>query len=219
MTEMTDPLPGLTRLIRIYAPSDRREPDNLIWALDTRLAGIIRSTREPMIGQMRIVWWEEALADASEVTGRGDPLLDALRAEGLAELPSLRILLDGWEALLADELDDIAVTRYATGRGEGLFAALAGGADLPLWLAAAGRLWACWDLSGHVRDEQVRQRAIALAQGELAALAHADWPRRWRGLRLLTGMARHDIVRGRAAPAGLTPGLYMRLLWLSAKGG
>ncbi|MEJ7935637.1 hypothetical protein WG907_15410 [Sphingobium sp. AN558] len=219
MTEMIDPLPALPRLILVYASPAHRRADSLIWSLDTRLAGIIRSTRDPLIGQMRIVWWEEALGEASGATGRGDPLLDALRIEGVAGLPALQSLLGGWEALLNDEWDDAGLKDYADGRGGGLFAALGRASQAPSWLAAAGRLWAYWDLSGHVRDNRLQQRAIVLARRELAALEGVKWPRQWKALRLLTGLASHDVRRGRAAPLGLTPGLYMRVLWLSAKGG
>lgn len=218
MTEIVDPLPPLTRLILAYALAERRRTDRLIWMLDARLADVVRSTREPMIGRMRIAWWDEALSDPGAVKGRGEPLLDAIRAQGLADSAALRSLLDGWEALLNDRLDDAALSSYASGRGEGLFMALADAPEPPPWLAAAGRLWAYWDLSAHVRDDDVRRRAVMLAQAALPGLAGASWPRGWKGLRLLTGLARHDVLRGRAAPQGLTPRLYMRLLRLSVPG-
>lgn len=219
MTEMVDPLPPLTRLILAYVPVGRRDRDRLIWTLDARLADVVRSTREPMIGQMRIAWWDEALSDGAGVKGRGEPLLEAIRAAGLADSAPLRSLLDGWEALLIDPLDDVTLNSYAAGRGEGLFMALADIPAPPPWLAATGRLWAYWDLSAHVGDAAVRQRAVALAQRELPALAEASWPREWKALRLLAGLARHDIMRGQAGAAGLTPRLYMRLLRLSVTGG
>src|SRR3546814_19992512 len=53
----------------------------IVWAFDARMAEIIRSTREPMIGQMRLTWWREALTKDPKVEGSGEPLMDALRSE------------------------------------------------------------------------------------------------------------------------------------------
>src|SRR3546814_10427540 len=62
----------------------------IVWAFDARMAEIIRSTREPMIGQMRLTWWREALTKDPKVEGSGEPLMDALRSEEhTSELQSL----------------------------------------------------------------------------------------------------------------------------------
>ncbi|RVT43119.1 squalene/phytoene synthase family protein [Sphingobium algorifonticola] len=183
----------------------------LLWAYDARLADIVRTTREPMVGQMRLTWWHEVLSDDGATKGRGDPLVDALRADRdvmAARDPMLR-MIDGWEALLdLLPLDDAALRAFAEGRGGGLFRALDRAAD-----ERAGALWALWDLSGHIGDAVTAQRAVSLAQDYLAARLAGAKP-----LRMLTRLARHDIGRGQPGPATMTPRLYARLLRMALPG-
>jgi hypothetical protein len=215
---MIDPELPLSRLIVTYAPADQRAGDRLIWAFDERLAQLVRTTTEPMIGQMRIAWWDEALGDTSGARGRGEPLLGAMRARGVAGVAGLRWMLDGWEALISDGApDEEAMRAFATGRGEGLFAALARTDDPPESLRAAGRLWCSWDLSAHLRPGPARDLAVTLARTELAAADAADWPKDWKALRLLTALARHDVSRGRAS-TGWTLRSYARLLRIALVG-
>lgn len=213
------PLPAL---LSAYAGRETAQ-QRLLWAYDARLADIIRTTTEPMIGQMRLAWWGDALADESGTKGRGEPLLAALRDAGLAGHPGLGAMLDGWEALLGDAApDDIALRAFGVDRGGGLFHALAGDERPPESLIHAGAVWALWDLSGHVGSAGEAARAIAVAQtileaGNMRDWAR-DWPRAWRPMRLAFGLAAHDVQRGQAAPRSLTPRLYARLLRLALVG-
>lgn len=197
-------LAPLPRLLASYAGHGAQQ-HRLLWAYDARLADVVRTTREPMVGQMRLAWWDEVLTDDTQIKGKGDPLVDALRANPgfLARRPGMLAMIDGWEVLLdALPLEEAALRTYAEGRGGGLFQAMEPDAH-----PKAGALWVLWDLSGHIGDPVTAQRAVDLAQQYLAA------PRaRSKPLRLATALARHDIARGRSAPSTLTPGLYARLL-------
>ena len=204
----------LPRLLAAYA-GRRAALHRLIWAYDARLADVVRTTREPMIGRMRLTWWHEALTDEQGAKGRGEPLVTALRgalmpAQGVGGLLQM---IDGWEALLdPPPLADDALLAFAAGRGGGLFRALAGEPDdLPEVVERAGRLWALWDLSGHVGDPGTAKRAVALAQDCLPA-ADARWRREWKPLRIAAALAAQDVRAGRLASAEMTPQLYMRLL-------
>jgi hypothetical protein len=204
MTGTDDNLSALAALLSAYAGRDAAR-HRLIWALDARLARLVATTSEPMIGQMRLAWWDEALTDDSGVKGRGEPLIDALRAIDATPIPGLSRWLDGWEAMIG-EAD---LHAYGEGRGGGLFHALAGA--LPDWLAQAGMVWALWDMSGHVGDEQVAARAVAMARAHLLT-EKPNWPAAWKPLRIAYRLARQDVEKGRRAPAGLTPILYLRLM-------
>jgi hypothetical protein len=193
-----------------------------VWRLDARLADIARTTTEPLIGQMRMTWWHEVVSDGTGSKGRGDPLVGVLRArmarDGGRVRAALLAMIDGWEAfvLVRDELDDDALRAFAEGRGGGLFRALAPDGGGEGWLADAGSVWALWDLSGHVSDAAVAERAVALA----VAL---NPPRtgRWSGttpLRIAYRLACGDVLAGRRAPATLTPGLYARFMRIALFG-
>lgn len=202
----------LARLLSAYAGKDA-ERHRLLWALDGRMAQLVASTSEPMIGQIRLAWWREALEDEAAARGRGEPLIDAMRAAGIAPPPGLSQWLGGWEALL-DETD---LPGFAAGRGGGLFRALADSEDVPDWLVRAGAVWALWDLSGHSGDADLADEAMALARRHLPE-GTLPWPRGWKPLRIAYGLACADVERGRRAPAGLTPGLYLRLIAMALRG-
>jgi len=220
MTQDIAPQAPLTRLRCAYARPEDAAAARLVWALDERLADLVRSTSQPMIGQMRIAWWDETLGDGSGAKGRGDPLVDALRATGLARRPGLPAMLDRWEALLGDGIDSASLLTFADGRGGGLFRALADEHEGPPWLAASGRLWALWDLARHLGpDDPMRAAALDLAREALPGIVAARWPRRWKMLRLATGLARHDVARGLSPSGRLTPRLYLRLVRLATLGG
>lgn len=203
---LSDDLSPLASLLSAYAGPDAPR-HRLVWALDARFARLVATTREPMIGQMRLAWWNDALTDESGVKGQGEPLIDAMRELAAAPPYGLSQWLDGWESLIGE----VDLPSYAEGRGGGLFRALVGAEDVPLWLAQAGAAWALWDLSGHISDRDMAARAIATAQDYISK-ERPIWPKAWRPLRIAYHLARHDIEKGRCAPAGLTPALYLRLM-------
>lgn len=215
-------LDPIIRLFSAYAGSHVAR-HRLLWAFDARLGQIVRTTTEPMIGQMRIAWWEDVLSDESRTKGRGEPLLAALRDAELAAQPGLGAMLDGWEALLgASAPDEIALRAFGVGRGGGLFQAQSDERQPPETLIQAGAVWALWDLSGRAGSAAEAACAIAVAQTFLKSGNLRDgvgsWPRRWRPMRLAFGLAAHDVQRGRVAPRHLTPRLYGRLLRLALVG-
>jgi len=209
----------LARLLSAYAGKDA-ERHRLLWALDVRLADIIRTTSEPLIGQMRLTWWHEVLTDETKTKGRGDLLVDAWREAGMVPGDGCSAMIDGWEELLGMEMaDEAALRAYAEGRGGGLFVAQTGAAlEAKPMLKAAGAVWALWDLSGHISDSATALRAIAVAKDYLPAASSGAWHRDWKASRLAFGIARKDVVKGQRAPGSLTPGLYARLLRIALVG-
>jgi hypothetical protein len=209
----------LARLLSAYGGRDAGR-HRLLWAFDARLADVVRTTSEPLIGQMRLTWWYEVLTDEAQSKGRGDPLVDGWRAAGLTATNGCLAMIGGWEQMIGQEApDDLALRAFAEERGGGLFAALAGEAgDAPSLLRNAGAAWALWDLSGHVTDMATADRAIALARGYLPAASKMRWPRLWTAQKIAFGLARHDMVRGVSAPRSLTLRVYLRLLRIALLG-
>lgn len=139
-------------------------------ALDAQLAEIVRTTTTPLVGQMRLAWWDEALRALDTAPAPAQPVLRALQAEVLPRAVSgaaLAAMIDGWEGLLtAEELGEESLALYADARGAGLFAAMAQLADIGSTSAAAGRCWALADLAAHVTDPALAGRVAAAALGE-----------------------------------------------------
>lgn len=171
-----------------YAHADVRPRLAALWAFDARLAAILRTTSNPMIGQMRLTWWHDAVDEADG--GKGEPVLRALAEAGLAEA-GLQRIVEGWEALL-DEPDDGSLTAYADGRGGGLFTLAADimSAKEPVDDAGAG--WALIDLARHHSSPAVTAMALGMARERLAA-APLQWSRAGRPLGALTKLGRRDL--------------------------
>jgi phytoene synthase len=72
-------IPPLQRLALAYAPAKSRAPLIALFALDARLADIVRHAHEPMLAQLRLAWWREQLTGGSGGPASGDPLLALLR--------------------------------------------------------------------------------------------------------------------------------------------
>jgi len=203
-----------------YARRHARRALAALFALDGALAQILRTTREPMVGQMRFTWWHEALTTLDTAPPPAEPILQGIASDVVPQgIAGARIagMIDGWEELLeAGPLDDDALLRHAGARGASLFAmagALAGaGARDPLELAGAG--WALADLARHLSDPTVAARALALAEPRLLAATRLRWSRPGRALGALAQIARMNcaVPLDQPVPAG-APGRVARLLF------
>ncbi len=121
-----------------------------LYALNDELARVAVSVREPMLGEMRLAWWEQALDDlAAGRGGRGQPVLEALApavASGRLPRAPLERMVQARTADLAREpfADEPALLRHLDGVSGALMEAAAvlldpGSAGVDT--TAAGRAW------------------------------------------------------------------------------
>jgi 15-cis-phytoene synthase len=202
-------------LILTYAPASGRAGLRALLALDDALAKLLRTTREPALGQMRLAWWREALEKLDRAPAPAEPVLKGLEAGVLRHGvtgASLVPIVHGWEVLIEEEvLGEEAMRRFGEGRGQ-LFVvagALLGSGGDPL--AAAGQGWALADLARNLDAEAERAIARALAVPLLDAAATARWSRQGRALGALAHRARLDLAEA-PKPAG-APSRVWRFLW------
>ena len=185
-----------------------------LFALDDTLGRILRTTREPLVGQMRLTWWHGALCALDTAPPPAQPVLQALAADVLPRGVSgatLARMIDGWEALLAEPLDGPALSRHAIFRGAGLFeaAAMLGATDRRI--ACFGRGWAYADICANVRDADVTTVARRRAIVRLArSFGYRRMDRSARALGALALSARMDL-EGTARPG--SPRRVARLAW------
>nr|WP_299910741.1 squalene/phytoene synthase family protein [Sphingomonas bacterium] len=201
-----------------YAPRAALPGMAALFALDESLARILRTTREPMVGQMRLTWWHEALSRLDTVPPPAEPVLQALAEHVIPRgVAGARLagMIDGWEELLEPEIDGEAIGRHAAGRGGTLFE-IAGevlGAAPTDPLTFAGTGWALADLARHLSDSPAAERALALAASPLARATGARWSRAARPLGALAHIARMNlrVPADQPLPIG-APGRVARLL-------
>ncbi|MBO9712032.1 squalene/phytoene synthase family protein [Sphingomonas sp.] len=202
-----------------YAPRHAQAALGALFALDESLATLLRTTTEPMLGQMRLTWWRDRLIGLDEGPPPGEPVLQAIAGEvlplgmrGAALVP----IVEGWHELVGNEaLDRAALERFAAGRGTlfGIGGQLCGAASGDP-LAAAGQGWALADLARHLSDPGEAGLARELAGAWLAEAAAARWSRGGRAFGALAHLARIDLALPADAPAPVgAPGRVWRMLW------
>ena len=209
---LIDGLSPLYRLALAYAPGPAKPAWLTFLALDTRLAGLLRQARDPVLAQIRLAWWRKRLEQPPGDRPRGEPLLARL-----ADWPdggsSLVPLVDGWEALLGDPpLPMNALESFAQGRAAGIsaLAACLGVADPAPDLA---RSWAMADLACHLGDP--REQAVAL-EGVAHSPSFAGLPKALRPLLVLQRVSSRAARKGGAVhlttPAALFTAMRAGLL-------
>ena len=194
--ELIAQLPTVQRLALSYAPARARAKLLTLLTLDNRLADILRGRgEEPIMAQMKLAWWRDRLRDDPANWPKGEPLLARLAEWGKTS-QQLAPLVDGWEVLLAEELDAAALDEYAAGRAlawRALHLEQGGAADLGQ-IEQAAREWALADLALHMGQgeeaERVRGTALALPWGAITL------PRTLRPLLVLRGLAQRALHRG-----------------------
>jgi len=215
-SSILDTLPALQRVALAYAPRAARLQTLALFALDARLASLVRHASEPMLAQLRLAWWRETLAGDPAHWPKGEPLLAALSSwEG--QLSALSGLVDGWEAMTEHApLPQDAINELAGARGAA-FAALARlvGADDEAELAARrGQAWAHADIASRLTHPEEKRSAMA-------RVAEQEWqagglPRRLRPLAVLHGLAARSAKRGedleQSGPFALVSAIRLGLL-------
>jgi 15-cis-phytoene synthase len=205
-------------LVLAYAPSAKRPALAALLALDDALALLLRTTREPALGQLRLAWWREALAKLDSAPAPAEPVLQAIAAEllplGIAGA-SLVPIVHGWEVLIEEErLDPDVLRRFGVGRGT-LFLAAAralGAVDDPV--EPAGQGWALTDLARHLSAPEEAGEASRQAEERLGAALHRRWSTRGRALGALAHLARMDLAIPSEAPVPHgAPSRVARLFW------
>lgn len=188
-SDLVAALPREQQLALVYAPAPARAATLALFALDTRLASLVRGLREPMLGQLRLAWWREQLTRSPGQRATGEPVLAALAA--WSDCSALVALVDGWEVLTDPAaLDASRVAEFAEGRARA-WAGLAQVLGLDVQQAGTAHRaacgWALADLGARLSDEG--GRAAASRQAAVHDWTPAALPRSLRPLAVLHGLS------------------------------
>jgi phytoene synthase len=206
VTMVTDPWLDLALS---YAPVKSRAALGALFALDTALGNVLRTTREPLVGQMRLAWWRAALEGLDASGAPAEPVLQSLTD---AVLPlgitggALSELVDAWEPLLG-EIGAGSIDDHARLRGRALFAmagmALNAAPGDPV--GDAGEGWALADLAANLSDPALATAARERAATLLARARRSRWSRNGRALGALA------LIADRRLSGPIPPTFVLRL--------
>ncbi len=178
----------------LYAAAPVRPAWMALHGLDLELESVVAGTTEPMIGEIRLAWWREALQGLD--TGRvpKQPLLQLIAAEVLPRGVSggeLAVLEDRWAGLIGS--DEVPEAHFS------------GGGDLFALLAR---------LAG---GDEAQARALGAAWAAGEAVPPGRYAAPLRPLLGLTRLAARDAARARAgAPPEPRGSLSRQLALLGA---
>ena len=198
-----------------YVPVARRPAVAALWRLDVALGQVLAGGREPLISQIKLAWWREALERLDRDSPPAEPVLESLAEHVLpagisgAELAAME---EGWRLLLGeDALTSEQLQVYASGRGGRLFALTARllGGD-GAFARPAGESWALVDLARRSGRPEDVEAALAAARAKEVG---RGWAPSLRPLGMLGALAARDAEEGRPHwEAQGAPGRMLRML-------
>ncbi len=178
-------------ILRAMVPARVRAMIDALWALDARLGELarVRPGSEPMLAQIRLQYWREALAKRNSAAP--DPVLAGVGAMSPAPNPDdLTALVDAWVGLVsAVTFDPAAALGFAEGRGRTLFglSAVVIGDQSP-FIGDLGVVWALCDLGLHSSDPEVARYCFAEAAQRWRDLSGKRAPRPLLALAAVSAM-------------------------------
>jgi phytoene synthase len=178
---------------------------------------VVRTTREPMLGPIRLAWWRERLEELDNgKTAPAEPRLQQVERELLPRGVSghgLAGLEAGWLRLFDPFPWSIETSEAVWLRGNllfGLGARVLGQAGEPI--QAAGGLWALVDVARHCSDGSSRHMLLTQARGFARSLGGARFPLALRPLSMLAALAIRDCRRGEPFEEEAMPGRAAAML-------
>jgi phytoene synthase len=206
---------------RFIADLQTRADVVALYAYDHELARAPRTASNPLVGEMRLVWWREVLDEIFESRPvRRHPtalaLAEMVRRRGLAREP-LEAMIDGRYRELDPQPMDAAEALSWAGDTAGTAAVLAAMLLDPGAFAesarSAGAAWALTHALAAGRLE-VEPGGVALEQALRAARADV----RGLSVRAFPAAAHATLARGRTKPAGSDLAKRLRLTLAVARG-
>ena len=200
-----------------YVPVRDRSALAALFAIDRAMGDVVRTTKEPMLGPIRLAWWRERLEELDEGTAApAEPRLQQAQRELIPRGVTgreLAALESGWLRLFDPFPWTVQTSEAIWFRGNllfGLGARLLGRADERI--QGAGGLWTLVDAARHCTDAESRATLIEQARSFARGLAGVRFPGPLRPLSMLTALAMRDCRRREPFQREGTPGRAAAML-------
>ena len=200
-----------------YAPLPNRGALAALFSLDRAMGDVVRTTKEPLLGPIRLAWWRERLEELDDDgTAPAEPRLQQAAAELIPRGVTgreLAALESGWLRMFDPFPWTVQTSEAIWFRGNllfGLGARVVGRADERI--QGAGGLWTLVDAARHCSDPQSRAMLVEQARSFARGLAGVRFPGLLRPLSTLTVLAIRDCRRGEPFEREGTPGRAAAML-------
>lgn len=200
-----------------YVPARDRGALGALFAIDAAMGDVVRTTREPMLGPIRLAWWRERLEELDAgAEAPPEPRLQAVERELIPRGVSGKdcvALEGGWLRLFDPFPWTIETSEAIWFRGNllfGLGARVLGRSDERL--QGAGGLWALADGARHCSDADSRAMLLGQARTFARGLGGVRFAAALRPLSMLSALAVRDCRRGEPFETEGTPGRAATLL-------
>lgn len=201
-----DELSPVLRLALVYAPAELRGAYEALLHFDSHLARIAFMPGEPMMKQIRLAWWREAVAELGD--NAQHPVLVALSRQPFLSSSSLSAAVDAWEMVAVAQEGRAGLSQSVGTARAGMVADIA---TAPA-SAALVRATTAWALADLVRNGVAETDGDALRQ-TAADVPSFRLPRPFRPVAILVGLARRALKNGHGELLGdrLSPLVALRL--------
>ncbi len=200
-----------------YVPLPHRGAVAALFAIDRAMGDVVRTTKEPMLGPIRLAWWRERLEDLDDgAEAPAEPRLQQVARELVPRKVTgreLAALESSWLRLFDPFPWTVQTSEAIWFRGNllfGLGARVLGRADERI--QGAGGLWALVDAARHCSDPASRAMLLTQARSFARGLAGARFPGPLRPLSMLTVVSMRDCKRGEPLEREGTPGRAAAML-------
>jgi 15-cis-phytoene synthase len=200
-----------------YAPVRERAALAALFAIDRAMGDVVRTTKETLLGPVRLAWWRERLEDLDAgISAPAEPRLVAVERQLLPRGVSGRDIagLEGGWLRLFDPFPWGSETSEAIWfRGNLLFGLAAKVVNQPdPRIQTAGGLWALADAARHCSDAVSRKLLLDQSRTFARGIAGERFPTALRPLSALAAVAIRDARRGEPMEAEGTPGRAAAML-------
>ena len=214
---IVEPTLGADRTLALsYIPARNRAALAALFAIDAAMGDVVRTSSDPMLGQIRLAWWRERLEELDQGVVPAEPRLqavaEALIPKGISGRDAAA-LEGGWLKLFTPFPWDVSVVEILWFRGRllfGLGAKLLSRTDDRI--EAAGGLWAIMDAARHCSDPPSRK--ILMTEGRTLArgLGGTKVEPALRPLSILAALAIRDLAKGEPFEPEGSPGRIATML-------
>jgi phytoene synthase len=200
-----------------YAPVRERAALAALFAIDRAMGDVVRTTKEPMLGPIRLAWWRERLEELDGgASAPAEPRLLAVQRHLLPRGVSgreLAALETGWLRLFDPFPWGVETSEAIWLRGNllfGLGARVLGQADPRI--QGAGGMWALVDAARHCSDAASRTLLLDQAKTFAGGLRGEKFATALRPLTALAALAGRDCRKGEPFEAEGAPGRAAAML-------